>query len=270
MVDPGNRLSIYDKVSNQGIFDFNDSLTHQFVYELKDAEGNTSRLTGYLKASPIRDTLVKKTNSGHWFDYDTNNEFKGTDIELSFDKGSFYKSFDFSYDTLSKPENAYSLVHRIHQRTFPVHRSFDIKIKAVKLPEHLQKKAIIAKLDKKEIGAVGGTYKDGYVYGKAGSFGDYLIVADTVQPQIKALNVHNGKKISGYKSINFWVKDDLSGIASFRATLNGKWILLDDDPKNDRLTYLIDDRINKGKNHIRLEVIDNCGNSSVFEADFEY
>ena len=89
-------------------------------------------------------------------------------------------------------------------------------------------------------------------------------MADTIAPEIVALNIHQGKKINGYKKISFEVKDDLSGIKSYRGTLNGKWVLLESDPKNDRITYFVDERMKKGENIITLEVIDNRNNSSSF------
>lgn len=270
IIDPGNRLNIYDIVENQGTFNFSDSLFHPFVFELKDAQGNTSRLSGVLKSSPVKDHIIQTIVTENWFDFDTENEFKTENIELHFDKGSFYRSFEFCYDSSIAPPEAYSDLHKIHQKSFPVHRPYDVKIKTLNLPENFEQKALIAKMEDGKIGAVGGSYKDGFVVGKLGSFGDYLIVVDTIAPEIKALNIHDGKKISGYKRISFEVKDELSGIGSFRGTLNGKWILLDDDPKNNRLTYQIDERMNKGINHLRLEVKDNKDNLAVFEADIEY
>ncbi len=271
IVDPGNKLSIYDEVINNGVYDFTDSAYHQFVYELKDVSGNTSKLTGVLKSTPNMDTATyARSQKVHWFDFDKNNEFKADGIALSFKKGSFYCSFDFEYEVAKSPVDSYSKLHHIHTRKFPVHKAFEIRIRTDSLAPGLQVKALIAKIVDKEIEAVGGAYKDGFVVGSSASFGDFTIVVDTINPEISALNIHNGKKISGYKHISFEIKDEFSGISSYRGTLNGAWILMEYDPKNDKLIYQIDDRMKKGKNQIRLEVKDAKENLAVYEAEIEY
>ena len=47
--------------------------------------------------------------------------------------------------------------------------------------------------------------------------------------------------------------------------LNGRWLLMDYDAKNDLLVYDIDERLRKGNNQFRLEVTDDRNNMSVFE-----
>ena len=63
----------------------------------------------------------------------------------------------------------------------------------------------------------------------------------------------------------FVIRDDLSGIASWKGTMNGKWILMEYDLKNDLLIYRFDEMMDPGLNTFRLEVLDNKGNMSVYE-----
>lgn len=271
IVDPGNKLSIYDGVIENGVYHFSDSSYHQFIYELKDVVGNTSKLTGVLKSMPFLDSIEEQVETGNnWFEFNSTNEFKTDSIELYFKKGSFYRSFNFNYELTESPVNSYSKLHKIHTHKFPLHKSFEIRILPEHLPDSLRDKAMIAKVVDEDLEAVGGAFKDGFVVGSASSFGDFTISLDTIQPEISALNIHNGKKITGYKYISFEIKDEFSGIRSYRATLNGEWILMEHDPKNDKLIYRIDDRMKKGKNQIRLEVKDVKDNLAVYEAEIEY
>ena len=73
------------------------------------------------------------------------------------------------------------------------------------------------------------------------------MLADTKPPTIKPANIQNGKNISGQGSIRITVTDDLAGIETFRATMNGKWILMDWDPKRNLLEYKIDEHTKKVK-----------------------
>lgn len=62
------------------------------------------------------------------------------------------------------------------------------------------------------------------------------------------------------------ISDDLSGIKYYRATLNGKWILMEYDAKSNSLTYFFDEMIKPGKNIFKLVVRDDVGNESVYTA----
>jgi hypothetical protein len=68
------------------------------------------------------------------------------------------------------------------------------------------------------------------------------------------------------QNLVFKISDNLSGIQSYRGTLNGKWILMDYDAKSSLLVYSFDDRIRPGKNSFRLVVKDAVGNETVYQA----
>ena len=76
-----------------------------------------------------------------------------------------------------------------------------------------------------------------------------------------------GKNISKQNTIKIRIEDDLSGIKEFRGTLNGKWILMEWDPKRKMLTYTKDQLLLNGKNHFKLTVTDMCNNQATYETD---
>jgi hypothetical protein len=151
-----------------------------------------------------------------------------------------------------------------------VHRAYKLAIKIADLPEHLQEKVFIGRIDKDEIEALDSKYENGFISTSAKKFGGYIVFAETINPQIKALNEHNKKDIKGYNRIVFEIKDEMSGISKYRATLNGKWILCEYDKKSDRLIYNIDDRVQKGLNKLKLTVSDALNNESTYKVDFNY
>lgn len=93
---------------------------------------------------------------------------------------------------------------------------------------------------------------------------------DTINPEIKPVNISNGKDISAQTSLKVKMTDELSGIQSYRGTLNGKWILMQYDAKYDLLTYHYDDRMQEGENQFKLVVIDYKGNSISYSANLKY
>jgi len=48
--------------------------------------------------------------------------------------------------------------------------------------------------------------------------------------------------------------------------LNGKWILMENDVKNNMLIYRYDDKLKKGENIFELKVTDEKGNYSTYKA----
>jgi hypothetical protein len=112
----------------------------------------------------------------------------------------------------------------------------------------------------------GGKWDNGYIRTQIREFGDYTIAVDTTPPVIRPLNISPGKILGKSGTISLRISDNLSGIQSYRGTLNGKWILMDFDAKSGKLVYSVDDRIRPGKNNFRLSVKDGVGNESIYQA----
>lgn len=90
--------------------------------------------------------------------------------------------------------------------------------------------------------------------------GRYTVSRDTVAPQIDYLG-----KVAG-KSVRFKIKDELTGIASYRVEVNGKWCLFSYDAKKNILEgRLSEPAFTKGKNRLVLKVTDGVGNIATFE-----
>lgn len=74
---------------------------------------------------------------------------------------------------------------------------------------------------------------------------------------------------SNFRFLKIKIDDSLSGISNYRATVNGKWILMEYDYKTKTLTHDFNDGlISETKNNLKLIVTDNVGNSATFESMF--
>lgn len=99
--------------------------------------------------------------------------------------------------------------------------------------------------------------------------GQFVIVADTIAPNIKSIKKIEGQNISNDNTLRFIITDDISGIKEFNAYLNGKWVLFEYDYKSDIIFYNFDDAMSiEGKNELKIVVTDNVGNSTIFETHF--
>lgn len=274
-IDPGNKLDIYSKTLNKGVFLFNDTLHHTIRYEVTDAAGNLASLDFRIKSdryivNPVSASAVVNTNPlSKFFNYNVPNNFNAGELSLDAPRGVFYDSFVFKYDSAKQIPGTYSLVHKVHDRYTPVHDYLNISIKTNDLPENLSTKALIARIgdDGKSLTSVGGTWvSNGYVTAKIREFGNYCVTIDTIAPKIRAQHPEYFSKMAGKKEIRLVISDELSGVASYRGMLNGKWILMEYDAKNDLLIYQIDELLKPGLNTLLVEVRDGKSNKAFYSA----
>lgn len=273
-IDPGNKLDIYSETLNKGIYKFSDTLTHTIKYEVTDAAGNLSSLVFKVKSEKFVESqavsqIPERTPTSAYFNYANPNYFNNGSVNLEAPRGVFYDSFVFTYDSARQVPGTYSVVHKIHNKYTPIQDYITLSIKARKLAEGLQPKALIVKVndDGKTFTSMGGEWlSNGFVSAKIREFGNYTIAVDTIPPKIKAANPDMFNKMAGQKYIKLTISDELSGIASYRALLNGKWILMDYDAKNNLLTYTIDEMLVPGQNTLLVEVRDGKGNRAFYSA----
>lgn len=267
-IAPNNKLSIYDEVKNNGIIEFNDDKFHNLFFEIKDINGNISILKFVVKSEKINHNINKNKIKGKLFYWDKNNSINTDDIKLKIPAFALYNKLDFIFSSsASIVDGGYSKLYHIHNKYTPLKKKSMLSIKPIAVSEKLKSKLLIISKNKKgEIDFADGCLKNGFVNTKIRKFGDYFIAADTVPPEIKSLNIKT--KIGKRKRIKFLVKDYMSGIKSYNAFLNDKWVLVEYDAKNDLMFYRFDNRVKPGKNIFKLEVIDNKDNAASYKVVF--
>jgi hypothetical protein len=109
--------------------------------------------------------------------------------------------------------------------------------------------------------AEGGTVAGQWISTRTRSFGDYAVMKDSLAPELRPKNFRDQTETAHFDTLIFHLRDELSGIATYRGTLNGKWVLLEHDPKNNILFYVKDTRWNKGQNTLRISTNDKVANT---------
>jgi hypothetical protein len=268
-IAPNNRLSMYGRGRNRGIVNFSDTKAHKVVYVVRDAFANTTRLTFWVKSHlpPGSGVRMEKKPKGTLLSCGKPNSFKADGITLDLPADALYEDLDFVYSAAPAVPGGYGPVHHLQDEYTPVHSACTLALKAGTVPASLAAKALIVKVDENNhFGGRGGKMENGYIVTQIREFGNYTVAVDTVPPQIRPVNVAPDKNVAKQKDLSFRISDNLSGIRSYRGTLNGKWILMDYDAKSGRLVYSFDDRIRSGKNAFKLVVRDAVGNESVYQA----
>jgi len=267
----GNRLSIYDNQVKGGVVTLHQGKASEIKMVVKDVEGNSSTLKFWVKRGEVAEPESGIFN--YILPYDEENQIENDGFYLYLKKGTLYENLYLKYSTaVDESQGVYSSVHQIQDYKTPAHRYFDIGIKPSGLPENLRDKAFIAYCGKsKEPQNCGGIWKDGKLQAKVRDFGNYCIMVDTKPPTIQPIRFKSNMR--GYSKMSFKVKENFKTARNidafkYKATVDGEWILLEYDSKNDLLIHRFDGSIAKGKHTLRLEVTDDRGNQKVFERDF--
>ena len=268
-----NKLDNYPVMINNGIINFQDDSIHLITIEVSDIYKNTSYLNFKVK-SKNRPFLMKcpaiKDTISIPFKFSKSNSLNKANLKLAIKPFSLYEDLKFHYSTSDSIEGVFGKVHHIHYNTTPVHKPYSLELKA-DIPDTIKQKTYIATTNMKgNFWHIGGVWKNDFLKTKSKEFGDFCIISDTINPEIKGVNIFPGKTFNTQTSIKLTIKDKNSGIKSYRGEIDGEWILMEYDYKKNLLRFDIDNNISKGKHNFTLEVIDNVGNTTKYEAKFTY
>ncbi|OIV43987.1 M23 family metallopeptidase [Flavobacterium johnsoniae] len=252
-------LSIIKSDSLRGIISAQPNLASTYRIEVSDYFGNQNSITvpiEYDTATPL--VQAEPVTSKYFIKYKKDSNFEKDNMSVFFPAGTFYEDFNMNFDV--RNNKIY-----IHDDTVPVHSNFTITIKDSTYPESLRDKLYIGRGS-----SYNGTIRKGDVFtAKAKILGQYGLVLDTIAPVIKITKPVEGKWISDQKKIDFTINDSSSGIKSYNGYLNGSWVLFEYENKNRRITHTFDDQyLTEGENFLKIEVVDNVGNSTIFETHF--
>jgi hypothetical protein len=263
-VEPNNKLSIYKNVIDNGFLEIKDGLSYTVKITAKDFEGNGRTLIIPIvgKKAPI---IVKKPikETPYYLNAAEFNKLSKDKVTVAFPKNSFYRDlyFDFQYD---------GEVVKLHHDDVPLHNNFTLTFDVSDYPESKRKQLFIArKTSKGGLSYSSTRSKDDKVYTLSKTLGEYTLAIDSIKPKIVPINFKEGQWLSKYSELKLKVSDNLSGIKFYRGEIDGKWILLEYDPKTGLLIYDFSDRKLEGNEHtLKVTAIDNVNNTIVYIASF--
>lgn len=260
-----NPLSLYDNIIDNGYIRINDSTASVYKVKIKDYEGNETELAIDIKGSNILPNDLEYVNiTPHYILANEETRLEEGHYSIHFPKGTFYDDFfmDFSVnnDTLT-----------LHKPVTPVLKTFTIAYDISKYNKADVDQLYIAELvGWNNFPSYSRTKRKGTTLStRTKDLGTYVLASDTDVPVIKPQNFKNGSWLSKYRFLKLKITDKTTGISNYRATVNGKWILMEYDYKTKTLTHDFNDGIvTEIKNNLKVIVTDNVGNSTTFEALF--
>lgn len=263
-VEESNPLSIYSNLFHQGLVNVQDSLSYNYVIKVSDYAGNERIIRIPIEGEFSSSVSPKNENITNYFVSATESTlFEEHGIDVYFPAGSIYQ--DTYLDISFENEKV-----RLHEDNIPIHSNVSIGFDVSKYKPADQEKMFIAKLSPNGRPYYSATEKkENRFITEIRNFGEFTLARDDTPPVVTPVNFKNGQWISANKDLQVKIYDNLTGIKSYRATVNGKFILMEYEYKENLLTHHFSDgAVTETENLFQLTVTDNVGNLTVYESTF--
>ncbi|TDH24097.1 M23 family metallopeptidase [Segetibacter sp. 3557_3] len=256
---PGSKSPIYLEGAT-GVLRIDDGEVHSISLVVKDVSGNTTTINFRVRyvASAIQNQAANPAAEAMFPGQENKLEKPG--IEVRFSKTAFYDTVPFIYATQQPASGAIvSAVHSLHNFTVPVHDSFTVRIQpTADLPEQLRDRVVMQLVNERKKVAVKGSWKNNQLEAKYWDLGKVQLILDTVPPVVRPVGWRDGSLLSKATSITFAAADDAGELKSFRAELDGKWLMF--SRKSDYFIHRFDERTSAGSHELLITATDEAGN----------
>ncbi|MFV8226874.1 M23 family metallopeptidase [Christiangramia aquimixticola] len=261
---PRNPLSIIQKAENDGILNIKDSLDYQYTIKVTDLKGNERLVRIPIKGQISNKIQPKETPKTEYF------ATRGSGLSVKGEKMDVYIPAESLYEDAYLDISFSDEMVKVHEDVIPLHSNMTVGFDVSEYSEEEKEKLFIAQISDKGRASYSTTYKKGnrFTTGTR-TFGKFKLMKDTIAPKISPVNFYDGQWISGNETLKVKISDDLSGIQGYRATVNGKFILMEYEYKNNTLThYFSDEVVTETENELKVIVTDNVGNTTTYTAKF--
>jgi len=223
---PGNYSTIFSEGGN-GNISTNDTVVHNAEIVVKDAAGNTSVLTFKFKWDSARTKDLMFAANSILLPPNKQNELRTDSIELSFSARAFYDTVPFILGSESSNDiMSASPIYHLHNYTIPVHDSFTVRIKPVVILTEAQRDKVVMQLvGNHKVEAVKGIWSGDFMEAKFRYLGTVELIVDTIPPKINLAGWVDGGYVGTRKSISLRITDNAGEIKSFKALLDGNWLM---------------------------------------------
>jgi len=262
--DNGNQLKIYKALLNDGFINIKNGYSYNIEIIASDFEGNTTTIKIPVKGvknnpvfNQVKDTTAYKVIATQF------HKFEQKGVTIAFPKNTFYSDVYLDF-------NVKDGIVKVHKPNIPLNKSYTLTFDVSKYNEEERKQLYIANINNKKYPSYQNTKKKkNTFYTTTKTLGKYTLSIDNQKPTISINDFKNKQWISKSSNLRVKIGDKGTGVKSFRATIDGEWILMEYNLKKKTLTYNFNDKKLVGAKHIfNIEVEDNVGNTNSLSATF--
>jgi len=264
-LEEDNPLSLYKDVYNEGVVEIKENYLNQnFEIQVSDFKGNTQTIHIPIEPDTRSIAEAKKAKETEYFvKKNAASVFEKDKIDIYIPKNAVYE--DMYLDIKIEGLNV-----DLHKETTPLHKSITIGFDVSEYSTADQSQLYIAKVAPWGSKYYVSTYrKRDRLTTKVNQFGTYQLFEDKTPPSIAPKNFRDKQWMSNFRYLKLEIDDEETGINSYRATVNGEFILMEYDYKTKTLTHDFNDGVvTDTKNQLKVVVTDKVGNAATFEAEF--
>ncbi|HYK45656.1 MAG TPA: M23 family metallopeptidase [Parafilimonas sp.] len=265
---PGNRLQIFTHTGSDGKILLKDSSVHTIQILVSDENENESIIQFLVRYD---DSLQKQYSipAGATVCMPLGqNNVETAHAKLHFDEKAFYDAVPFVINE-SEAQTSNQVSPTIHAASYliPVHSAYDISIKVTKpFPDSLKDKVVMKLITGSSKRIATGEWENDRMLGSFDELGDVSLVIDTIAPAVTPVGWRNGSVVKSKQNLIVSCKDDQSRIETFRAELDGSWLMF--SRKNDYFIYTFDEHCSGGGHNLVITATDVAGNSTTRSFNF--
>lgn len=256
-------LSLVKNNTSNGQSDITPGEVKNYRIEVSDFHGNKSIINGSIEYSDKPATVANpKRITPYFVKAGNDHNYTKNNVSVFIPANAFYEDFYMDFDVKD------SILY-LHNATVPVHTTVSVSFNVDHLSKEVLKKTFIAGFTDKKITYNSSVMEDGRLTAKVKTLGNFKLAQDTIAPRIYSPSFAEGKWLTKNDTFSLKISDNLSGIATIDAWLNGKWILMHYDHKTKNIFHNFSDGIvAEGRNDLKVTVTDSVGNSTTFETHF--
>ena len=253
---PGYAHSIY-RQSDDGYIRLNDGKLLDLRIELMDAHGNRSNVR--FKVQYKSGDKINPAYEGKMFYPLMIDGYETDDCAFYLGERSLYDSVHVAYHVKEASAiNAVSRLHQIGTPSVPIQDSITVRIKITKQVKD-KNKLLMQWFDKEDGEVKKVQWQGDWATASFRNFGNFQLVTDTEPPSISIPGIAENANLQRSSRIAVLVRDNYKQIKSFRATLDGKWLLFSND-KARAFIYHFDEHCSLGKHELKISATDEAGN----------
>ena len=272
-IEPGNTLGCLQADAHRGIIQFNEERDYHLEYVLRDFKGNEAHYPFIVKGDPSAAASIASPKQGRLegssLRWNRTNSYSRPGMQLIVPYG--YVAADAPLRPVVKHQpDAYSDAYQFSPSSLPLMSDAELSIYA----RRNMGTDVVDTFDPSKLYITnengrffGGEFQNGWVKGRVRELsGLYEVAYDDQPPTVNPISLSGDRLLLS-------VTDSGSGIASWTATVDGRFVVFDAIEKSS--TYACELRESwlrrSSKSHqLKFMVTDNRQNTNTWEANFTY
>lgn len=255
-VDNANKLSTIKVDNDKGAIVVQPNLNYLYRIIVEDYHGNNTEIVVPIVYKEQTVPATSETATGYFINSKIDNSLAKEGVSVFMPANCFYSDFNFDFAV----QNGIASIHR---NTVPVHRNISIAFSIGDIKPEERKGLFIASYEDGKW-----EYNTSKISGDVISvnvklLGDFKLEWDNDPPLISGLSFEKKEVLDNNAKIKLKIKDELSGIDSYDAYIDGQWFLMEYEMKEDKLFGTLKDiNLVKGKHEFKVVVTDKLGNKA--------